>query len=111
MSSSDNRNNSDIESGLSHSSNEGDPERRPLLRTQGIRRILDLEQQQSDEETFVEADGSQLVNVLERIINGELSEDEEHPPDSPTPNAESRSREQEIRRAISSMHLSYSCHV
>ena len=101
--------NSDIESGLSHSSNEGDSERRPLLRMQGMRHIRDLEQQQSDEETFIEANGSQLVNVLQNIINGDLSEDDEHPSDVPTYNAETRSREQELRRAISSMHLSYSC--
>ncbi|KAK8826851.1 hypothetical protein WA556_004438 [Blastocystis sp. ATCC 50177/Nand II] len=108
MSTTGNRNDSDIESGLSRSSNEGDLESRPLLQTQSAYRMADPERQESDEEAFVEADGSQLADVLERMINGELSEDDQPAANSPAQDAGRRSREQELRRAISSMHLSYS---
>lgn len=109
MSTTGNRNDSDIESGLSRSSNEGDLESRPLLQTQSVHRVADPERQESDEEAFVEADGSQLADVLERMINGEFSEDDQPAANSPAQDAGRRSREQELRRAISSMHLSYSC--
>lgn len=109
MSTTGNRNDSDIESGLSRSSNEVDLESLPLLQTQSAYRVADPERQESDEEAFVEADGSQLADVLERMINGELSEDDQPAANSPAQDAGRRSREQELRRAISSMHLSYSC--
>ena len=102
---------SDVESGLSHPSNEREQERRPLLHNSSMQRMSDPEAQVTEEQESEDVDGFTLLNALEHIINENENEGGREEANTGFVLQNGQNRDEELQRLIRSWNVSYTCFI
>lgn len=100
---------SDVESGLSRPSNEGEQERRPLLHNSSAQRMIDPEAQLTEERESDDINGISLLNALEHIVNEDGNEEGNEEANTGFALRNGQSEEEELQRLIRSWNVSYAC--
>ena len=100
---------SDVESGLSRPSNEGEQERRPLLHNSSTQRMNNPEAQLTEERESDDIDEYSLLNALEHIINENGNEGGREEVNTRFPLRNGQNEDEELQRLVRSWNLSYTC--
>lgn len=100
---------SDVESGLSRPSNEGEQERRPLLHNSSTQRMTDPEAQLTEERESDDIDEYSLLNALEHIVNENGNEGGREEANTGFALRNGQNEDEELQRLIRSWNLSYTC--